>query len=119
MEQDFPHTSGTVVFQSPGMLETAENSLNAHSQPVQRFPLPADPGQNPNNPEVVYRVLQTEVLKPANQAWEDDIRKKLDQRLFTEVLNLDNNAVEQLDIIRRQWCSEPTVTSTKGTGPPQ
>ena len=36
---------------------------------------------------------------------------------ITEVLNLDDKAVEQLDILRRQWCSEPTVTSTKRTGP--
>ena len=67
----------------------------------------------------IFDDLQTEVLKPANQAWEDDVRKKLDQRLLTEVLNLDDKAVEQIDILRRQWCSEPTVTSTKGTGPPK
>ena len=66
----------------------------------------------------IFDDLQTEVLKPANQAWEDEARKKLDQRLLTEVLELDDEAVEQLDILRRQWCSEPAVTSTKGTGPP-
>ena len=66
----------------------------------------------------IFDDIQTKVLKPANQAWEDEIRKKLDQRLLTEVFKLDDKAVEQMDILRRQWCSEPTVTSTKRTGPP-
>ena len=57
------------------------------------------------------------VLLPANQAWEDPVRQQLDKRVLTEVLGLDNLAVDQMDLLRRQWCSEPTVTSTKETGP--
>ena len=61
--------------------------------------------------------LQDRILLPGNQAWQDEVRQELDRRLLTEVLRLDDRAVEQLDILRRQWCAEPTVTSVKNTGP--
>ena len=66
----------------------------------------------------IFDDLQERVLKPANEAWHDPIRQELDRRLLTEVLNLDNDAVERLGILRRQWCREPTVTAAKKTGPP-
>ena len=66
----------------------------------------------------IFDDLQEQTLLPANEAWRDPVRQELDRRLLTEVLELDDQAVEQLDILRRQWCSEPTVTSTKKTGPP-
>ena len=67
----------------------------------------------------IFDDLQEKPMLPANEAWRDEVRQELDQRLFTEVLGLASKAVEQLGILRLQWCSEPTVTSTKGTGPPQ
>ena len=67
----------------------------------------------------IFDDLQEQTLLPANEAWRDPVRQELDRRLLTEVLELDDQAVEQLDILRRQWCSEPTVTSTKRTGPPE
>ena len=66
----------------------------------------------------IFDTLQSQILLPANQAWEDPVRQKLDERLLKDVLRLDGTAVGELDILRRQWCSEPTVTSTKPTGPP-
>lgn len=66
----------------------------------------------------IFDDLQDKRLLPANEAWRDPVRQELDRRLLTEVLELDDQSVEQLDILRRQWCSEPTVTSTKKTGPP-
>ncbi len=66
----------------------------------------------------IFNDLKEQTLKPANEAWNDPVRQELDQRLFTEVLNLDADAVTQLDILRRQWCKEPTVTAAKPTGPP-
>ena len=66
----------------------------------------------------IFDDLQERAMLPANEAWRDVARQELDRRLFNEVLGLDDKAVEQLNILRRQWCSEPTVTSTKGTGPP-
>ena len=67
----------------------------------------------------IFDDLQEKPMLPANEAWRDEVRQELDQRLFTEVLGLASKEVEQLGILRLQWCSEPTVTSTKGTGPPQ
>ena len=66
----------------------------------------------------IFDGLQEQTLLPANEAWRDTVRQELDRRLLNEVLGLDDKAVEQLDILRLQWCSEPTVTSTKKTGPP-
>jgi hypothetical protein len=66
----------------------------------------------------IFDDLQEKKMLPANEAWRDSVRKELDRRLLNEVLGLDDKAVEQLDILRLQWCSEPTVTSTKKTGPP-
>ena len=57
-------------------------------------------------------------MLPTNEAWRDPVRQELDRRLLTEVLGLDDEAVEQLAILRNQWCAEPTVTGTKKTGPP-
>ena len=67
----------------------------------------------------IFDDLQEKPMLPANEAWRDEVRQEMDQRLFTEVLGLDSKSVEQLGILRLQWCSEPTVTSTKGTGPPK
>ena len=65
----------------------------------------------------IFHDLQEQTLLPANEAWRDPVRQELDQRLLNEVLGLDDKAVEQLGILRLQWCSEPTVTATKKTGP--
>ena len=66
----------------------------------------------------IFDDLQEKKLLPANEAWRDKVRQDLDKRLLTEVLGLGDKVVEQLGILRRQWCNEPTVTSTKKTGPP-
>ena len=55
-------------------------------------------------------------MLPANESHHDPVRQELDRRLLTEVLALDDRAVEQLDILRNQWCLEPTVVGTKKTG---
>ena len=65
----------------------------------------------------IYGDLCQEPMLPANEAWRDPVRQELDRRLLTEVLGLDGDAVEQLAILRNQWCREPTVTGTKRTGP--
>ena len=65
----------------------------------------------------IFDDLQEQTMLPANEAWRDPVRQELDRRLFNDVLGLDDRVVEQLDILCRQWCSEPTVTSVKNTGP--
>ena len=65
----------------------------------------------------IYDDLCRQQMLPANEAYRDPVRQELDRRLLTEVLGLDDSAVEQLAILRNQWCREPTVTGTKKTGP--
>ena len=65
----------------------------------------------------IYDGLCQKPLLPTNEAYRDPVRQELDRRLLTEVLGLDDSAVEQLAILRNQWCREPTVTGTKNTGP--
>ena len=65
----------------------------------------------------IYDDLCHQPMLPANEAYRDPVRQELDRRLLTEVLGLDDTAVDQLAILRHQWCREPTVTGTKNTGP--
>ena len=64
----------------------------------------------------IYDDLCETRMLPANESHHDPVRQELDRRLLTEVLALDDRAVEQLDILRNQWCLEPTVVGTKKTG---
>ena len=64
----------------------------------------------------IFDDLQEQVMLPANEAYRDPVRQEIDRRIITEVLELDDEAVEQLAILRNQWCAEPTVTGTKKTG---
>ena len=55
---------------------------------------------------------------PANQAYEDETRKALDRVLLfgtASVLRLDPALEEGLDLLRKQWCAEPSVHGGKGT----
>ncbi len=65
----------------------------------------------------IYDDLSREPMLPANEAYRDPVRQEIDRRLVTEALGLDYSAVEQLAILRNQWCREPTVTGAKKTGP--
>ena len=64
----------------------------------------------------IYDDLCETRMLPANECYRDPVRRELDRRLLTEVLGLDDAAAGQLDILRNQWCQEPTVVGTKKTG---
>ena len=64
----------------------------------------------------IFDDLKEQVMLPANEAYRDPVRQELDRRILTEVLGLDDQSVEQLAILRNQWCAEPTVTGGKKTG---
>lgn len=64
-----------------------------------------------------YDDLKHAKMLPANEAYRDAQRSELDRRILTEVLGLDADSVSQLEVLRYQWCSEPTVSGTKGTRP--
>ena len=63
----------------------------------------------------IFDDLKSSTMLPANEAYHDPVRQEIDRRILTEVLSLDDEAVEQLAILRNQWCAEPTVTGTKKT----
>ena len=65
----------------------------------------------------IYDDLRKKTMLPSNEAHQDPVRHELDRRIITEVLELDDKAVDQLAILRNQWCLEPTVYGTKKTGP--
>ncbi len=57
-------------------------------------------------------------LLPANEAYRDEARKALDRDFLfgiTSVLQLDPGLEESLDLLRKQWCAEPSVHGGKGT----
>lgn len=62
--------------------------------------------------------FQERPLKPANEAYHDETRKDLDRELLfgiTSALGLDPALEEELDLLRTQWCAEPSVHGGKST----
>ncbi len=54
---------------------------------------------------------------PANEAYRDDTRKALDRAVLCDLLGLPETILEPLDVLRAQWCAEPTVHGGKSTRP--
>ena len=66
----------------------------------------------------IFNDLKDREFLPANEAWRDETRKALDRELLfgiTSVLQLDRGLEEGLDLLRKQWCAEPSVHGGKGT----
>ena len=66
----------------------------------------------------VFEDFADRTLLPANEAYRDETRKALDRALLfgnTSVLQLDPGLEEGLDLLRKQWCAEPSVHGGKGT----
>ena len=66
----------------------------------------------------VFEDFRDKSLLPANEACRDDTRKALDRALLfgiTSVLQLDPGLEEGLDLLRKQWCAEPSVHGGKST----
>ena len=65
----------------------------------------------------IFESLRGRPLLPANEAYRDQVRVELDHALLGGVLELPGEALEALDTVRRQWCSEPSVHGGKRTAP--
>ena len=66
----------------------------------------------------IFDDLKDREFLPANEAWRDETRKALDRELLfgiTSVLQLNPDLEEGLDLLRKQWCAEPSVHGGKGT----
>ncbi|MXZ23513.1 MAG: hypothetical protein F4Y80_01385 [Caldilineaceae bacterium SB0665_bin_21] len=55
-------------------------------------------------------------LLPANEAYRDPVRKELDAALWC-ILGLGDTLLTNLDLLRNQWCAEPSVHGGKQTRP--
>ena len=68
--------------------------------------------------QVLFDDLKDREFLPANEAYRDETRQSLDRALLfgdASVLQLDPALKEGLDVLRRQWCAEPSVHGGKGT----
>ena len=54
---------------------------------------------------------------PANEAYRDETRQALDRAVLVDLLGLADDMMEPLDLLRKQWCAEPTVHGGKSTRP--
>ena len=63
----------------------------------------------------VFEDFKEQTFLPANEAYRDETRQRLDQAMLIDVLGLPVNILEPLDLLRRQWCHEPSVHGGKRT----
>lgn len=66
----------------------------------------------------IFEEFRGRAFLPANEAYRDSARKDLDQALLfgiVSVLQIDPALEEGLDVLRRQWCAEPSVHGGKRT----
>ena len=56
-------------------------------------------------------------LLPANESYRDETRLALDEAVLVGLLGLPDSILDPLAVLRRQWCSEPTVHGGKSTRP--
>ena len=73
----------------------------------------------------VFENFENRPLLPANEAWRDDTRQALDEAMLSDVLDLHVTAgvnkgefLDSLDVLRREWCQEPTVHGGQASAPP-
>ncbi len=68
--------------------------------------------------EEIFEDMRDHEFLPANEAWRDESRKELDRLVLVDLLGLDEDKVlGPLGLLRRKWCSEPSVHGGKGTRP--
>ena len=66
----------------------------------------------------MFKEFKDREFLPANEAYRDQTRKDLDSALFfgsASLLQLDPSLEEGLDLLRSQWCAEPSVHGGKAT----
>lgn len=65
----------------------------------------------------LFKQFQSQELLPANEAYRDEVRKALDRAVLVDLLGLPRTLTSDLDLLREQWCSEPSVHGGRGTRP--
>ena len=67
--------------------------------------------------ERIFEDFRDWTFLPANEAYRDETRKALDRAVLCDLLGLPESILEPLDVLRAQWCAEPTVHGGKSTRP--
>ena len=62
--------------------------------------------------EDLFKRFEKETFLPANEAFQDKNRIALDNALF-DLLGVSPSVKEGFDLIRKQWCNEPSVHGGK------
>ena len=68
--------------------------------------------------EEIFVQFRDRTMLPANEAWRDAARQDLDRAVLIDLLGLPDDVLEQLALLRHQWCAEPSVHGGKSTAPP-
>lgn len=75
--------------------------------------------------EDIFNEFENEIFKkskhggllPSNEAYGDEVRKQLDKAVLVDLLGFSDDVLEPLNILRMQWCNEPTVHGGQPTRP--
>ena len=70
-----------------------------------------------NRVDEIFEAFRDWEMLPANEAWHDEARQALDHAILTDFLELPEDVLEPLALLRRQWCAEPSVHGGKDTAP--
>lgn len=65
----------------------------------------------------IFEDISSQDLLPANEAYRDPVRQKLDEALFVDLLGFDRKIMPSLSLLRDKWCNEPSVHGGKSTRP--
>ena len=65
-----------------------------------------------NSWDKLFKQFEKETFLPANEAFQDKNRIALDSALF-DLLGISSSVKEGFDLIRKQWCNEPSVHGGK------
>lgn len=65
----------------------------------------------------LFKQFQDQKLLPANEAYRDEARQELDRAVLVDLLGLPRTLLRDLDLLRKQWCSEPSVHGGQDTQP--
>ena len=65
----------------------------------------------------IFKEISSQDLLPANEAYRDPVRQKLDEALIIDLLGFDREILESLALLRNKWCHEPSVHGGKSTRP--
>ena len=63
--------------------------------------------------DAIFERFRGAVFKPAHEACRDDVRQDLDRAVLVELLEGQEDLLDPLNNLRRQWCDEPSVHGGK------